>query len=151
VETLKRIRVEMLGRIEIWGHLAKHVTVYERSLNPAHSTLRKTEEYVEVIQRERPYPSLSDTSPAHGALQRLRFNQQLIPVDSQWGELVYETIEGTAHPIGWRVPLWQRGAERAWPQKYERPDLVLVSGDGQTEPVSQWLQPESIFFFTDIS
>ena len=68
-----------------------------------------------------------------------------IAVDSAWGQDIGR--------IGWRVPLWNRGAARRRPQVYPFPDISFVTaaeGDGD-EPltVQDCLDPDFLYFYTD--
>lgn len=159
---VQRQKVEVIGRIAVFWHRAKHVVVYERTVNPSaqftpeggigtrtrRPVLRKVSEYIEILEPERRYPD-SPTAPLHSNcfLKALRFNRRIIPVDSFWGEEVGST--------GWMIPLWNRHAARQRPQVYSMPDVVFVSaaeGDGDDPQVAQeCLNPENLYFFADTS
>ena len=99
---IERQKVEVLGRIAPLWHRAKHVVVYERTVNPSaqfaplksedrfgtrsrRPVLRKVREYIELLQPERRYPDSAQASPrSAGFLDRVRFNSRIINVDSAW-------------------------------------------------------------------
>lgn len=157
---VQRQKVEVLGRIAVFWHRAKHVVVYERTVNPSaqftpegglgtrtrRPVLRKISEYIEILEPERQYPDMP-TAAAHTSsfLRALRFNKRIIPVDSFWAEDV-----GTS---GWIVPLWNRHAARQRPQVYAMPDVAFVTaaeGDGDDPRAAQeCLNPDNLYFFAD--
>ncbi|SDG42224.1 hypothetical protein [Pseudomonas abietaniphila] len=157
---VQRQKVEVLGRIAVFWHRAKHVVVYERTVNPSaqftpegglgtrtrRPVLRKISEYIEILEPERQYPDMP-TAAAHTSsfLRALRFNKRIIPVDSFWAEDV-----GTS---GWIVPLWNRHAARQRPQVYAMPDIAFVTaaeGDGDNPLAAQeCLNPDNLYFFAD--
>ncbi len=162
---VQRQQVEVLGRICAFWHRAKHVVVYERTVNlppqfaPKHSEdphqtrsrrpiLRKVREYIELLQPERNYPDFTTASQrSTGFLDRVRFNSKIINVDSAWASDV-----GT---FGWQIPLWNRLSARERPQVYPMPDIAFVSrceGEGVKPVVAQeCLDPDYLFFFADVS
>ncbi|MDR0279426.1 MAG: hypothetical protein LBJ37_16230 [Paucimonas sp.] len=159
---VQRQKVEVLGRIGAFWHRAKHVVVYERTVNPSaqftpegglgtrtrRPVLRKVSEYIEILEPERHYPDMP-TAPVHTScfLRSLRFNKRIIPVDSFWAEDI-----GT---VGWSIPLWNRHAARQRPQVYGMPDVAFVTsaeGDGDDPLVAQGcLDPDNLYFFADTS
>lgn len=162
---VERLQVEVLGRICALWHRAKHVVVYERTVNPSaqfapkfdedkkrtrsrRPILRKVREYIELLQPERSYPDFSTAAQrSAGFLERVRFNSKIINVDSAWASDV-----GT---YGWQIPLWNRLSARERPQVYPMPDIAFVSsaeGDGEKPVVAQeCLDPDYLFFFADVS
>lgn len=159
---VERQKIEVLGRIGALWHRAKHVVVYERTVNPSaqfapefdnddrtrsrRPILRKVSEYVELLQPERLYPDFPQASVrTTGFLDRVRFNSKIINVDSAWGSDVGK--------FGWRVPLWNRAAARMRPQVYGMPDIAFVTvaeGDGENPLVAQECQDtELLYFFAD--
>lgn len=159
---LSRHRVEILGRIGALWHRAKHVVIYERTTAPSaqfvptdvqeaerrsqRPILRKVAEFVEILEPIRRYPDApTATERTAGPLREVRFNVTQIAVDSAWGEDIGR--------IGWRVPLWNRGAARRRPQVYPFPDISFVTaaeGDGdQPLTVQDCLDPDFLFFYTD--
>jgi len=156
-------RVEVIGRVGALWHRAKHVVVYERTVNPSaqfapelfedrertrsrRPILRKVQEYVEILQRERAYPDFSKASARTiGCLERVRFNTVIINVDSAWSRDVED--------YGWEIPLWNRAAARRRPQVYPMPDTAFCShaeGEGETPTVAQECQDcDYLHFFAD--
>ncbi len=159
---VQRQKLEIIGRIGVLWHRAKHVIVYERTVNPtaqfapdaddAYRTrrpvLRKVEEYIEILQPERRYPDIEGAQPHTNAfLAGVRFNSRIIPVDSGWAEEI-----GT---VGYAIPLWNRYAARVRPQVYRRPDVAFVlhaegAGD-ESEAPQECLNPENLYFFANTS
>ncbi len=162
---VQRQQVEVLGRICAFWHRAKHVVVYERTVNlPAQFApkksedpkktrsrrpiLRKVREYIELLQPERNYPDFTTAAQrSAGFLQRVRFNSKIINVDSAWASDVGD--------FGWQIPLWNRLSARERPQVYPMPDIAFVSaceGEGEKPVVAQeCLDPDYLFFFADFS
>jgi hypothetical protein len=158
---VQRQQIEVIGRIAVLWHRAKHVVVYERTVNPSaqfapevggktrtrRPVLRKVQEYVEILQPERRYPDMGGAAPASNSfLSGVRFNSRIIPVDSAWAEDV---------PDGFLVPLWNRHAARQRPQVYRKPDVAFLlhaegAGDAP-EAAQECLNPENLYFFADTS
>lgn len=162
---VQRQQVEVLGRICAFWHRAKHVVVYERTVNPSaqfaptlkedprhtrsrRPILRKVREYIELLQPERNYPDFTIAEQrSAGFLEHVRFNSKIINVDSAW-----------AHDIenyGWEIPLWNRQSARERPQVYPMPDIAFVStaeGDAEKPVVAQeCLDPDYLYFYADVS
>lgn len=162
---VQRQQVEVLGRICAFWHRAKHVVVYERTVNlppqfapkqaedpnqtrSRRPIRRKVREYIELLQPERNYPDFSTAAQrSAGFLERVRFNSRIINVDSAWAHDVGD--------FGWEIPLWNRLSARERPQVYPMPDIAFVStceGDGEKPVVAQeCLDPDYLFFFADFS
>ena len=161
---VQRQKVEVLGRIGALWHRAKHVVIYERTVNPSaqfapepgvnngsetrtrRPVLRKVREYVELLEPERYYPDFSEASLRHaGPLKAVRFNSKIINVDSAWSEDVGD--------FGWKIPLWNRYSARIRPQVYPKPDLSFLTaaeGAGDSPTTAQeCLNPEITVFFSD--
>ncbi len=156
-------KVEVTGRIGALWHRAKHVVVYERTVNPSaqfapafdddpHRTrtrrpvLRKVSEYIELLEVERSYPDFPPaTLRSAGFLHHVRFNSKVINVDSAWSRDVGD--------YGWEIPLWNRQSARVRPQVYPMPDIAFVSlseGDEERPVVAQeCLDPDHLYFFAD--
>lgn len=156
-------RVEVIGRVGALWHRAKHVVVYERTVNPSSQfapeyeedsqrtrsrrpILRKVREFVEILQRERAYPDFAQASArTAGCLERVRFNSTIINVDSAWSRDVED--------YGWEIPLWNRAAAQRRPQVYPMPDAAFCShseGDGEMPTVAQECQDcDYLYFFGD--
>jgi hypothetical protein len=162
---IERQQVEVIGRIGALWHRAKHVVVYERTVNPSaqfaptyeedsdrtrtrRPVLRKVREYIELLQPERAYPDFAQASArSAGFLDRVRFNARIINVDSAWSRDVGKD--------GWEIPLWNRKAARQRPQVYPMPDVAFVSvaeGDGERPLVAQECRdPDNLYFFADFA
>ena len=135
-------------------HHAKHIVVYTRSVRASRQfyaeqpplegrpILRKTSEYVEITQKDRAYPENGDATPVTGPLLGAEFKSIRINVDSVWG---------SDHGPGWKVPLWKRGATPA--DVYPRPHIVLelaidpAKGAGSRKCEIQ--DPDKLYFYTD--
>lgn len=156
---IQRQQVEVLGRVGAWWNRAKHVVVYERTVNPSaqftpeggikqrtrRPVLRKVSEYIEFLEPCRTYPDFDDVSPRTvGFLEALKFDK-IIPVDSAWSRDVGD--------YGWMIPLWNPHAAALRPQVYPRPMAGFVSkaeGEGDRANVTQeCLNPHNLFFYTD--
>ncbi|MBO0496209.1 hypothetical protein [Pseudomonas sp. Marseille-Q1929] len=161
---VERHKIEVMGRIGAFWHRAKHVVVFERTVNPsaqfapAHDenpqtrsrrpVLRKVSEYIELLQPERLYPDFPQAQArSSGFLDRVRFNSRIINVDSAWGSDVGD--------FGWQIPLWNRGAAKERPQVYSMPDIAFVTvaeGDGENALVAQECQdPDLLYFFAEFN
>ncbi len=157
---VERQQVEVLGRICAFWHRAKHVVIYERTVNasaqfaPKSNTgarsrrpiLRKVSEYIELLQPERTYPDFTNAEArSAGFLERVRFNSNIINVDSAWSSDIGD--------FGWKIPLWNRLSARERPQVYPMPDIAFVTtaeGDAERPVVAQdCLDPDYLFFFAD--
>ncbi|RWP51085.1 hypothetical protein [Mesorhizobium sp.] len=160
---VQRQQVEVIGRICALWHRAKHVVVYERTVNPSaqfaprfeedpdrtrsrRPILRKVREYIELLQPVRSYPDFNTATQRNaGFLERVRFNSNIINVDSAWSSEVGD--------FGWQIPLWNRQAARERPQVYPMPDVAFVStaeGDGDKPCVAQDCRDtDTLFFFAD--
>ena len=133
---VERLQVEVLGRICALWHRAKHVVVYERTVNPSaqfapkydddqkrtrsrRPILRKVREYIDLLQPERSYPDFSTAAPrSAGFLERVRFNSKIINVDSAWASEVDSD--------GWQIPLWNRLSARELPRSFHASLFCLV-------------------------
>ncbi|PWE53727.1 hypothetical protein DEM27_24640 [Metarhizobium album] len=160
---VQRQQVEVIGRVCALWHRAKHVVVYERTVNPSaqfapkfkdddkrtrsrRPILRKVREYIELLQPVRQYPDFDRaTQRSAGFLESVRFNSNVINVDSAWSSEVGKT--------GWQVPLWNRQASMERPQVYPLPDIAFVStaeGEGEKPNVAQDCRdPDLLYFFAD--
>jgi len=174
-------KLERVGRIAVFWNKAKHVIVYERSVvpsrqffleqNPAVSPtasygipmLRKVEEYVEILEEERRFPDdhvLANVPPVGNQTPEQRcgcvagcvFQKGArIRVSSAWGCDVNSFNNGNQTPIGWKVPLWKRGAlpEDIYP--FPKISLSLFSdfaGSSKESPCDV-ANPEGVYFYTD--
>ncbi|MES0110161.1 hypothetical protein [Mesorhizobium sp. M0013] len=157
---VQRHQVEVIGRIAGFWHRAKHVVVYARTSSPSaqftppggigsrsrRPILRKVSEYIELLQPAREYPDFTTAKPtSSGFLKAVRFNSNIINVDSAWSEDVGD--------YGWKIPLWNRDSARMRPQVYPMPDIgfiTVASGEGEQPSATQeCLDPDKIYFFAD--
>ena len=162
---IETLTITLVGRIGVlWNH-ALHVTVYERSVEPSQQffpeqdeypgrpLLRKTAEYVEILQTTRAYPESATGNPVtSGFVQGSVFKSARIPVDSAWGADVFsKTPAGVLNPIGWQVPLWKPGAQPT--AVYSTPHIaLLVAVDpalGVAATHSEISDPQKLCFYTD--
>jgi len=166
---LQRQRIEVLGRIGVFWHRAKHVIVYERTVNPSEqfapvadttewnktrsrrAILRKVSEYIEILQPTRSYPDVGpNTGTECGFLDSVRFNTRIIHVDGSW-KTELKTDDGEK-PLGYKIPLWNAGAAEQRPNVYPLPSVTAVTlGEGKEKrPLvpRQLANPENLFFFT---
>jgi len=147
--------LERIGRIGCFWNIAKHVIVYERHVANSQQfvcqqdelsglpILRKTHEYIEILEPKRTYPE-NPSAPAMqpGFVDSCHFTKgQRINVDSLWGSDV-----GTE---GWKVPLWNPSARQ---DVYPKPVFSVglkadVAGTEGTCP-GQIDNPENVFFYT---
>lgn len=157
---LHRQRVEVLGRIGVFYHRAKHVVIYERTTaasaqfappgdpqRSARPILRKVEEFVEILQPQRSYPDDAQTpARTRGSLEEARFNSLVIHVNSAWGRELED--------FGWEVPLWNRAAAVRRPQVYPFPEMAFVQtaeGDSAAPQVAQdCLDMANLRFVVDV-
>lgn len=161
---VQRHKVEIIGRICVFWHWAKHVVVYERTVNPSaqftpdggirertrRPVLRKVSEYIYIRQPQgiRRYPDFPAAKPSTaGLLKAVKFNCITINVDSAWSEDIGHT--------GWRIPLWNRYAARRRPQVYPRPDIAFsTTAEGQdqeAETSQECIEPDNLYFYSDAS
>jgi hypothetical protein len=160
---VQRQQVEVIGRVCALWHRAKHVVVYERTVNASaqfapkyaedqkrsrsrRPILRKVREYIELLQPVRSYPDFDGATQRNaGFLESVRFNSNIINVDSAWSSEVGKE--------GWQIPLWNRQAAKERPQVYPIPDVAFVStaeGDGEKPNVAQDCRdPDQLFFYAD--
>jgi hypothetical protein len=151
---LESLTVTLVGRVGVlWNH-ALHVTVYERTVLPSQQfqqdqdrfeglpLLRKTSEYVELLEQSRSYPEDGASSVTRAFVMGSSFKTKRIPVDSRWG--------GDVGKIGWQVPLWQPNED---PSVYPRPHIglcVAIDPDlGVDFLTSEILDPDKLCFYTD--
>lgn len=169
-----RQRVEILGRIGAFWNRAKHVVIYERTVNPSEqfapepvdgdqekwrfsrsrrAVLRKVTEYIEILEPTRCYPDEPTGTPKQtGFLDSLRFETKIIFVDSAWGRDVKQN-EGKVE--GYEIPLWNLRASKMRPNVYRMPGVVFVTvGEGREErPLvpRQCANPDNLYFYAQAS
>lgn len=166
---VQRQRVEIIGRIGVLWHRAKHVVVYERTVNPSaqfapqrdeegwsrvrsrRPIVRKVSEFVELMEPVRKYPDLGSTDARScGFLDSVRFNSRTINVDSAWA---VDVTGDDGKVRGYTLPLWNRGAARRRPQVYPEPDVAFVTlGEGKEDrPVAAQgcLDNDNLWFYAE--
>lgn len=169
---VQRQRVEILGRIGVLWHRAKHVVVYERTVNPSaqfaperdepgvpgwsqfrsrRPIVRKVNEFIELMEPTRRYPDLGSTDAGTcGFLDSVRFNSRTINVDSSWAN---DVIGDNGATRGYTIPLWNRGAARRRPQVYPEPDVAFVTiGEGKEDrplAAQQCLDTDNLYFYAE--
>jgi len=158
---VERLAIEQRGRINRVWNRARHVIVYERTTAASlqfagdqypfigSPILRKTEEYVEIEERERSVidertTKAADQAQAAGFVQACRFpngDPPRIHVSSRWGSDVGD--------FGWKVPLWMRNAAPA--EVYPKPDIRLLCSSDRHEPEACPIEdPEKLYFYTQV-
>jgi hypothetical protein len=134
--------LERIGRIAVCWNRAKHVIVFERIVEPGSgcAMLRLIEEYVEVIECDRPFPESDAPKSTRGCVTGLHFKSRKIPVDRAWGQDVGD--------IGWRIALWNPADG-----KHPRPQIHFgLAGDPDadvTTILGLCSTPELLYFYTD--
>ena len=160
------ITITLVGRIGVlWNH-ALHVTVFERTVQPTtqfaqeqgifagRPLIRKTSEYVEILETSRSYPESSSGNPVTtGFVLGSEFKSTRIPVDSGWGgDVGTFSASPSSGPSGWQVPLWNPKAD---PDIYPRPHIALIVAVdpalGVDSVHSEIADPQKLCFFTDTS
>ena len=164
---VQRQKLEVLGRISVLWHRAKHVIVYERTTSASlqftpldddngdkslkrtrRPVLRKVREYIEILEPERSYPDFEQVPRrTTGCLEKVCCNSRIINVDSFWGRDIED--------YGYEIPLWNRGEAERRPRVYPKPDIAFVTaaeGDEDKPVVAQECrEPDQLFFFADVS
>jgi hypothetical protein len=152
--------LERIGRIANLFHPAKHVIVYERTVEraaefndrdqeawPGVPLLRKVREYVELLEPSRRYPD-DGSPPAHaGCLVATHFKQKQIDVRSSWGHDVYAE-DGTV--CGWEVPLHRPSEEDAFAKPHILHELAAGPGEAAETITVEHDNPEVLYFYTDV-
>jgi hypothetical protein len=155
---LSRLVKTRIGRIGVVWNVAKHVVIYERTVTPsaqfeaqqttaprAHDplrgwpVLRKTEEYVELVEPRRAFGDEEDsTDNRAGALAFSVFGTERIYVDSAWGQ-------DLGH--GYEVPLWNPAADQAL---YPKPSYFIEAFSDGDERAKQFHEhPEDLHFYSN--
>jgi hypothetical protein len=126
--------------------------------------LRKVQEYVEILEEQRAYPDdhlLTNAANGTGAVtpaQRCGCIAACVfqkgarfPVSSSWGSDVNSMQNGSGTAIGWKVPLWKRGAMPADVYPFPKATLSMMSDFGGSSKQSPCDigNPENVYFYTD--
>jgi hypothetical protein len=159
-----RIRKIRIGRIAIFWNKAKHVIVYERTVIPSQQfegeqapgsnatrndtfgwpILRKTEEYIEPIERVRNFADEADADINSTAFAKaLEFPTPRIYVNGAWGR------DCKRGPVthGYEIPLWNRADTSGF---YPKPPIAMVAHAGGGEVSCAWQEsPEELYFYTN--
>jgi len=152
---LSRLVKIRLGRIGALWNRARHVVVYERSAaqsqqfgneqtDPALDRwpiLRKTEEYVELLQPERSFALEPDASLNRaGFIDASVFISKRIYVNSAWARDL-----GT----GYELPLWDLHAASVNPLFYPKPQVHLRCFGNENQPSRLWFEdPQQLYFYS---
>ncbi len=165
---VQRQRVEILGRIGVFWNRAKHVVIYDRTVNPSEqfapeiepadtfkwhlsrsrrAVIRKVMEYIELLEPVRGFPDdTTAKATSCGFLDSVRM-QKIIFVDSAWGH----DIEDPSGAQGYVIPLWNPTAARKRPNVYPFPNVTFVTlGEGKEDrPLvpRQCANPENVYFY----
>lgn len=169
---VSELRVEVIGRIGVFWNKAKLVTVFRRSVLPSDQfqdqqdlhegrpLLRKAEEYIEFLEKNRPANDALTLRSAGGADLDLKqaeqksgclkacFCEEKILVDSRWGTDVYDK---TGSGVGVKIPLRKPGA----PAHIYKPANLLLQfhahQSGPTNEVAGRIENlEDVVFWTDV-
>jgi hypothetical protein len=131
--------------------------------------LRKVEEYVEVLEDERRFPDDHLFTAAAGSIQATPDQRcgclvasvfpknTKIHVSGSWGSDVNSTdANGKKIPIGWKIPLWKRGATPADVYPFPKASLSMLSqfgdnsgGASSKESPCDIANPDNLYFYTD--
>jgi hypothetical protein len=161
---VQTITVEQIGRIANFWNKAKYVITYERTVAataqfageqyafPGNPILRKTAEYVQILERFRLASSKDTIAGAYSACEFPEGDPPRIPVSSAWGENV-DTVDpdtGKVQTVGYKIPLWRPGARPT--AVYVKPLVRLqLQGAVSAETVPAEIQdPEKLFFYTSV-
>lgn len=161
-------KIEILGRIAGHWHKAKHVIIYQRTtrIGPQFApkpsednrhlkrtrrpVIRKVSEYIEITQPYRSYPDSDCSFMEIAPLEAIRYNSEIIYVDSAWGI----DIPG----LGYKIPLWNRYSAKERPQVYQKPCIsVITLGEGTAKQsvqicvAQECKNPETIYFYSELS
>jgi hypothetical protein len=150
------IVIERIGRISVFWNRAKHVVVYDRTVAASRQffneqypltgnpVLRKVDEYIEILETDRPFPDAATPAVQRGFVVASRFpggTPPRIRVNSRWGSDVGDK--------GWKIPLWVRGAAPA--DVYPKPSIYALAEGLADERVPLCHDdPDKLFFYTAI-
>jgi len=159
---VSRIMHVRLGRIALFWNKARHVTIYERSTVTSQQfhdeqasldeedplvgwpVLRKTEEYIDILQPLRRFseePSSSDNST--GFVDSLFFASERIYVNSAWKRSLKDAQE---NPSGYEIPLWNPNADQYF---YAKPRMALQGSAGEGLVTRMWCdEPQHLYFYS---
>lgn len=154
---LSRLVKIRLGRIGALWNRARHVVVYERSAAPSQQfdneqtdaaldrwpILRKTEEYVELLQPDRCFADEPDAqSNRTGFIDASVFASPRIYVNGAWARDL-----GT----GYELPLWDIHAASVDPLFYPKPQVHLRCFGEDERPSRLWFEdPQLLCFYSSM-
>jgi hypothetical protein len=160
---IQTITLEQIGRIGNFWNKAKYVITYERTVAataqfageqyafPGNPILRKTAEYVQILEKSRAATHVDTIAGAYSACDFPEGDPPKIPVTSAWGENV-DTIgpDGKVQTVGYKIPLWRPGAQPS--PVYVKPLVRLqLHAAVANEVVAAEIQdPEKLFFYTSV-
>lgn len=153
---LTRLIKIRIGRVAVLWNRARHVIVYERSTVPGMQfeneqeidgsatsrgwpILRKTEEYVEPIERVRAFADEAQVKDSHaGFVRASEFITPRVYVNGAWGRDIVH---------GYEIPLWNEADESGF---YPKPALALQAHAGGAETVRCLLdEPQHLYFYSN--
>lgn len=153
---LTRLIKIRIGRVAVLWNRARHVIVYERSTVPSMQfeneqeieggatsrgwpILRKTEEYVEPIERVRAFADEAQVKDSHaGFIRASEFITPRVYVNGAWGRDIVH---------GYEIPLWNETDESGF---YPKPTLALQAHAGGAEVVRCLLdEPQHLYFYSN--
>jgi len=155
VVRLTKIRI---GRIGVLWNRARHVIVYDRTVVPSLQfedqqalrpmlgwpMLRKSEEYVEPIERIRVFEAEADAEENSTACVRsVEFTRPRIYVDGAWGR----DVKKGSKVHGYEIPLWNRDDRSGF---YPKPE-VAAWGEASEDGASRlWFEdPDELVFYSN--
>ncbi len=144
--------LELLGRVGVFGNLAKYVAVFERTTFPSEQfretqnkhinrpIVRKVKEYIEILEDEKEINQQF--------IKSCKFNKGVkIAVDSIWGE-DFISEDGAELFKGWKIPLWQKDISD---ETYPMPEMFLDCqslSESETGIYSNQISnPENVYFY----
>ncbi|MDF3072055.1 MAG: hypothetical protein K0R38_7656, partial [Polyangiaceae bacterium] len=141
--------IELLGRVGVLWNRAKYVVIYERSVDGSkqfpdpdsawrgRAVLRKTQEFVQVLETERPFPDGAGSEKTRSFVRGSRFPTAPIQVRGSWG---YDV------PEGWVLPLWQPG-EKHWSRPATHLKVAALGDSGEETFFAGISNPDRLCFF----
>lgn len=148
-----RIVKTRVGRIGVLWNKAQHVIVYERTTVPSLQfvseqpgsdlegwpILRKTEEYIELIEEERLFETeKSAIDNRAGAIFSSKFFTKRIYVNGAWGRDVTH---------GYEIPLWNKEDTSGF---YPKPYAALMTyAAGEDKTRQRHEEPHQLFFYSN--
>lgn len=151
---VSRLVKTRIGRIGALWNKAKHVIVYERTVEKSAQLeleqsktnsfrgwplLRKAEEYIEPLQPERNFYEEAQSNST-GFIRAAVFASPRIYVNSAWARDLGD---------GYELPLWDRTAAETTPKFYPRPKIFLECFGEEDRLTKLWFsEPDRLYFHT---